>query len=64
MTEVLMSQPEDATYDEIFRELVFAGMVERGLEDVQSERVISNSEMAERIREWKKQDGHMKLNSG
>ncbi len=54
MAEVVMSQPEDATYDEIFRELAFARMVERGLEDVRSERVISNSEMAKRIREWQK----------
>lgn len=54
ITEVVMSQPEDATYDEIMRELAFARMVDRGLEDVRSGRVISNSEMATRIRAWQK----------
>lgn len=54
ITKVVMSQPEDATYDEIIRELAFARMVDRGLEDVRSGRVISNSEMANRIRTWQK----------
>ncbi len=54
ITKVVMSQPEDATYDEIMRELAFAKMVDRGLEDVRSGRVISNSEMANRIRAWQK----------
>jgi predicted transcriptional regulator len=54
ISKVVMSQPEDATYDEIMRELAFARMVDRGLEDVRSGRVISNSEMANRIRAWQK----------
>ncbi len=54
IAKVVMSQPEDATYDEIMRELAFARMVDRGLEDVRSGRVISNSEMANRIRSWQK----------
>lgn len=54
ITKVVLSQPEDATYDEILRELAFSRMVDRGLEDVRSGRVISNSEMANRIRVWQK----------
>ncbi len=54
ITKVVLSQPEDATYDEIMRELAFARMVDRGLEDIRSGRVISNSEMATRIRAWQK----------
>jgi hypothetical protein len=54
MTKVVLSQPEDATYDEIMKELAFARMVDRGLEDVRAGQVISNSEMAIRIRAWKK----------
>jgi predicted transcriptional regulator len=54
ITKVVMSQPEDATYDEIMRELAFSRMVDRGLEDVRSGRVISNSEMGNRIRSWQK----------
>jgi len=54
ITELVLSQPEDSTYDEIMKELAFARMVDRGLEDVRTDRVISNSEMAGRIRSWKK----------
>jgi predicted transcriptional regulator len=54
ITKVVMSQPDDATYDEIMRELAFSRMVDRGLEDMRSGRVISNSEMANRIRSWQK----------
>lgn len=54
MTAVIESQPEDATYEEIMRELAFGRMVERGLEDVRSGRVISNEDMERQIREWQK----------
>ena len=54
ITEVVLSQPEDATYDEIMRELAFAKMVDRGLDDFRAGRVISNGEMGRRIREWQK----------
>ena len=54
ITEVVMSLPEDASYDEIMRELAFERMVDRGLADVRAGRVISNDEMAGRIRTWQK----------
>lgn len=54
IASVVLAQPEDATYDEIIKELAFAKMVDRGLEDVRSGRVISNDEMASRIRAWQK----------
>jgi len=54
ITEVVLSQPEDASYDEIMRELAFERMVDRGLKDVRAGRVISNDEMAGRIRTWQK----------
>ena len=54
MTEVILSLPEDASYDDIMRELAFERMVDRGLKDVRSGRVISNDEMAGRIRAWRK----------
>ncbi len=53
MAEVIQSQPEDATYEEIMRELAFERMVERGLEDTRNGRVISNEQMGERIRSWR-----------
>lgn len=54
MTEVIQSQPEDATYEEIMRELAFERMVERGLDDTRNGRVISNEDMERRIRTWQK----------
>jgi hypothetical protein len=49
MSEIIQAQSDDSTYEKILRELVFACMVERGLEDSRQGRVISN-EMEQRIR--------------
>jgi predicted transcriptional regulator len=54
MTEVIEAQPDDATYEEIMRELAFERMVARGLEDSRQGRVLSNEEMERRMREWRK----------
>jgi predicted transcriptional regulator len=54
MTEVIESQPDDATYEEIMRELAFEKMIERGLADSRSGRVIPNEDMGRRIRTWQK----------
>ena len=45
MAEIIKKQPDDATYEEILRELVFERMIERGLEDSRNNRVITNEEM-------------------
>lgn len=54
MAEVIQSQPEDASYEEIMRELAFERMVERGLEDSRKGRVIANEEMKRCISTWQK----------
>jgi len=54
MTEIIQNQPDDSSYDEILKELAFARMVERGLEDSRSGRTISNEEMGSRISSWQK----------
>ena len=54
MKEVIDSQPDDATYEEILRELAFERMVERGLMDSREGRVISDREMGHRFRSWQK----------
>jgi predicted transcriptional regulator len=54
MTEVIQSQPDDATYEEIMRELAFERMVVRGLEDSRRGRVVSHEDMERRIRAWQK----------
>jgi predicted transcriptional regulator len=52
MTEIIRSQPEDSSFEEILRELAFHYMIERGLEDSRAGRTISNEEMEHRIRTW------------
>ncbi len=50
MKALIEAQPDDATYEELMRELAFECMVERGLKDSREGRVISNEEMGHRIR--------------
>ena len=52
--KVIERLPEDASPDEILRELAFARMVERGLEDSEHGRPISHQEMAQRLDSWPK----------
>jgi predicted transcriptional regulator len=54
MAEIVQEQPEDATYEEIFRELAFERMVERGLADSRDGKSIQNEEMLLRIKSWRK----------
>lgn len=54
MTEIIQSQPDDATYEEIIRELAFEKMIERGLMDSRNGRLISNEEIEQRIRSWQR----------
>ncbi len=50
--QILESQPEDSTYDELLRELAFKRMIDKGLEDSEQGRVISNKDMESRIKQW------------
>lgn len=52
MTKIIQEQPDDSSYDEILRELAFARMIKRGLEDSKEGRTISNEDMDRRIRAW------------
>ena len=54
MTKIVQDQPEDSSYDESLRELAFARMIERGLEDSRAGRTISDEEMRHRISTWRK----------
>ncbi|TAK09136.1 hypothetical protein EPO44_01665 [bacterium] len=54
LTKLIEEQPEDSSREEIVRELAFHVMVERGLADSDAGRVISNDEMARRIRSWQR----------
>lgn len=51
--KIVQEQPDDSSFDEILRELAFARMVDRGLEDSRAGRVISNEDMKHRIKTWR-----------
>ena len=52
--QILESQPDDSSYDELLRELAFKHMIDRGLADAKKGEVISNEEMGKRIESWQK----------
>ena len=54
MADVIQNQPEDATYEEILRELAVEQMIASGLEDSREGKTISNDEMQRRLSAWQK----------
>jgi len=54
MSTIILSQPEDASYEEIMKELAFELMVNRGLDDARKNRVISNEELENKMSSWQK----------
>ena len=52
--QLINSLPEDSSYDDIFREIAFARMVQNGLRDSRENRTISNEDMEHRIKSWQK----------
>jgi predicted transcriptional regulator len=51
---VVETQPEDASYEEIIRELMFERMIDRGLADAKKGALITNEDMEHRIRTWQR----------
>ena len=51
---VIDAQPENATFDEILKELAIERMIERGLADYRERRTISHQEMGARIQSWRR----------
>ena len=54
INQLINSLPEDASYDEIVREIALARMIEKGLADSRANKTISNEEMSRRIKLWQK----------
>jgi hypothetical protein len=54
LIEIIKDQPEDSTPEEILRELALSQIIERGIDDLEKKRVISNEEIKNRIdKKWK-----------
>lgn len=45
MVRIIEAQPEQSSFDEILRELAFAGMIERGLADADEGRTLSHEQV-------------------
>ncbi len=54
MTDIISRQPDDSSYDEILKELAYARMVRRGLEDSDAKRTLPDLQVRERIDAWQK----------
>jgi predicted transcriptional regulator len=52
LREVIEAQPDDASYEEIMRELAFEHMIERGLADVRAGHSVNHDEAVRRVRSW------------
>lgn len=54
MIDVIGRQPDDSTYDEILRELAFARIVQRGLDDSDAGRTVSEDDVKRKMDSWQK----------
>ena len=54
MIEIIKAQPDDASFEELMRKLAFEFMIEKGLNDSEKDRTLSNEEMKKRIVSWQK----------
>ncbi len=54
MIKIIEEQPDDSSFDEILRELAFAEMIDKGLEDSKNKKIISNKNMKREIESWSK----------
>ncbi len=54
MISILREQPDDSSFDELLRELACHRAIQRGLEDVDAGRTVSNEEALRRIKSWQK----------
>ncbi len=54
MVDIIARQTDDSSYDEILRELAYARMIKRGLEDSDAGRTVSDAEIKRKIESWRK----------
>jgi len=54
---VIEQLPDDATMDDILRELAFARMIAEGLADIDAGRLISSEDMKREIESWARSSG-------
>jgi len=50
--KIIDDLPEDVSYDELIKELLFKRMVERGIRDSQLNKITSDEELGREIEKW------------
>lgn len=54
MVDIISRQPDDSSYDALLRELAYARMIQRGLQDAAEGRVNSDADVKNEINTWLK----------
>lgn len=54
MIDIIVRQPDNSTYDEILKELAFARMIERGIQDAVAGRLHTTEEVVEAVKSWQR----------
>lgn len=54
MVDIISRQPDDSSYDTLLRELAYARMIQRGLQDAAEGRVKSGAVVKKSIDSWLK----------
>ena len=54
INKIIKEQPDDSSFDEIIRELVFAQMIDRGLQDSKDGKLTSHEDLKKEIESWSK----------
>lgn len=52
INQIVNKQPEDSSYEEIVRELIFSKIIERGINDSDKQNIISHEKMKTEIMSW------------
>ena len=54
MLDIISRQPDDSSYDALLRELAYARIIQRGLQDAAKGRVKSDADVKKSIDSWLK----------
>ncbi|MBC8044741.1 MAG: hypothetical protein IAF08_14990 [Rhizobacter sp.] len=54
MIQLIQAQPDDSSYDELLKELLFAQMIARGLTDSAAGRTLSHADFKAKLKTWRK----------
>jgi len=50
--KIIDDLPDDVSYDELIKELLFKFMIERGLQDSQKNKIVSDEDLGKEIEKW------------